>query len=126
MIKRIVVYLSICLLAYGCCDDNEVFGVYHARFKEKGTIHYLELFPDGTFCHVYEKNNIKKEHKGFFQLYKYEKQYHISFDDWKDFDVRTIEYKKRYHSWRRTDNILINKGQIFFDLDLYELNFKKE
>lgn len=124
--RQIALYITVLLILSGCQNNDSIFGVYEARYKEKGAIHYVELFPDSTFYHVYEKDNIKKEHKGCFQLYKYGGHYYISFDAWRDFDERSIEYKKRYHSWERRNDILINKGQIFFDLDLYELNFKKK
>lgn len=127
MMKLFILYITMLLLLLSSCgNSDEILGVYEARYKEKDALHYVELFPDSTFCHVYKKNGIRKEHKGFFHMYKIENHYFIDFDEWKDFDERTIEYKKRYHSSIRKSNLLINKGQIFFDVDLYELNFKKK
>ena len=125
--KVFVLYMIMLLLLLSSCGNGDsIFGVYEACYKEKDALHYVELFSDSTFCHVYEKNGIRKEHKGFFHLYKIKNHYSIDFDEWEDFDERTIDYKKRYHSSIRKNDLLINKGQIFFDMDLYELNFKKQ
>ncbi len=124
--KLFVLYIAMILLLSSCENNNNILGVYEARYKEKGTLHYVELFPDNTFCHVYEKNGNRKEHRSTFHFYKIKNHYSIDFDEWKDFDERTIEYKKRYHSSVRKNDLLINKGQIFFDMDLYELNFQKK
>lgn len=124
--KKLSVYIIIsAIFVLISCTKDEVFGVYQARFKEKGTQHYVELFPDSTFCHVYIKNDVRNEHRGKFRYYKDGNyRYFIDFDDWIDFDEKSIELKK--HMFFGKDNILINKGQMFFDLDLYELNFIKE
>ena len=124
--KRII-FILLTTLLISCINNNNPFGVYQARFKEKETIHYVELFPDSTFCQVYEKNGNRNLHKGNFRLFPNGKySYIIDFDDWKDFDERSIEYKKRYLDGINVKSVLLNKGQIFFDMDLYELNFKKE
>lgn len=119
--KKTYWFIILLFMIASCVDDKNPFGVYQARFKEKGTTHYLELFSDSTFCHVFEKGGIRYEHKGTFKLYARS----IDFNEWKDFDERSIEYKKRYTGFGHR-GLLLNKGQIFFDLDLYELNFKKE
>ena len=125
--KRFVLYIAMILLLSSCENNNNIFGVYEARYKEKGTLHYVELFSDSTFCHVYEKDGNRNFHKGNFRLFPNGKHsYTIDFDDWKDFDKHSIEYKKRYLDGKNRKSVLLNKGQIFFDLDLYDLNFQKK
>ncbi len=127
MIKRIVVYLSICLLVSGCCNDNEVFGVYYSYRHEKGVEHYVELFPDSTYNHVYIQNGEKVENKGVWTVYKKESsRILVDFYDWENFG-----YAKDYCTiYGRDDingyNVIIKNKRLILDIDDYDKNFKKE
>ena len=57
--------IFIVAIAISCCNDNNIIGKYYSYLHEKGVIHYVELFPDSTYEHVYVQNGEKWRIKGF-------------------------------------------------------------
>ena len=124
MMKQIIVIL-LGLFLLTSCSQNDVSGRYYSQHKEKGVCHYIELFPDSTFKYVYIKNNVHHEHIGTWQLFFRDGlPEDIHFSSWIEFDEYIIDWKKK--NLTLGNNPIIRHGQIFFDLDNYDLNFKKE
>ena len=129
MKKYILLY---CIAIITSCTNNAHFsGRYFSCHENSNSLHYVDLFSDSTFLHVYRTKNMTYEHKGIWNIHysKNQRQYFIDFNEWKDFDSFSMEYKKKHFS--NPDSpihyqwLIIRNNQIFFDIDNYDLNFKR-
>ncbi|MBE6313111.1 MAG: hypothetical protein E7076_08175 [Bacteroidales bacterium] len=121
--KHIIISLGLLLLI--SCSQNNVLGRYYSCHKEKDVSHYIELLSDSTFKYVYIKNNIYQEHTGTWQLfYRNGSPEDIHFSSWVEFDEYILKWKEERQS--SLQDPLIRHNQIIFDIDNYDLNFKKK
>lgn len=116
----ILLLVLLFFLSY-CVEDTDVTGKYYSKHNEKGVLHYVELFSDSTFLHLYTKGNIRLEHRGTWRLYDYEHSKSIYFSEWKEFG-----YSVNHSPFPNIPNVTLKYGQLFFDMDDYDLNFMKE
>ena len=126
-------FLLICIAIITSCTNNTDFsGRYYSCYEVPNSLHYIDLFSDSTFLHVYTTKNKTYKHNGIWKVYysKNQRQYFIDFNEWKDLDSCSIEYKKKH--FQNPDSpihyqwLILRNNQIFFDIDNYDLNFKKK
>ena len=121
--KKIIMIFNFFIFLRYCTYEQNVTGRYYSRHKEKGVVHYVELFPDSTFLHLYENANIRQEDRGSWHLCEFDNgdSKYIIFSNWKDFG-----YSMKYSTYTNVNDVTLMYGQLFFDLDDYDLNFMKE
>jgi len=121
--KLKIVILFLLVVIIGCRKKEAVIGVYH-NYYEKKAIHYVELFSDSTFSHIYIKNGTKKENKGKWHLSCDKGETNIVFVKW--VPLGDIQEKFAICS-NCIECVRLKNGHLFFSMDLYdEMNFKKD
>ena len=121
--SKAILLLVIILTNIGCGDDN-VVGIYYSMKRESNVKHYVELYSDGTYLHVYVNECTKKENKGVWELYREDSsRKYINLYNWEKFGYA----QELKNDWRANGKgVLIKNRKMYFDLDDYDLNFKKE
>ena len=123
-------------MTISCCriDDN-IIGKYNdyvipvgpsGDLHEKGVIHYVELFPDSTYEHVYVQNGEKMVNKGGWTIYKKDYSiFYVNFYNWENFGYAK-DFCKTHSFQINGYGVFIKNKRMFFHVDDYDLNFKKE
>lgn len=124
--KKIAFIFLIVTMTISCCyNDNNVIGKYYSYQYENGVVHYVELFPDSTYNHVYIQNGVINENKGVWTIYrKTNSRIFVDFHNWENFG-----YAKDYcikHDLNLCHNVIIKNKRMLFHIDDYDLNFKKK
>lgn len=125
MKKNILVLFMVVVTISGCYSDNNIIGKYYSYLHEKGVIHYVELFPDSTYEHVYVQNGEKMVNKGGWTIYRKDCSiFFVNFYNWENFGYAKDFCKK--HSFQIDGyGVFIKNKRMFFHVDDYDLNFEK-
>lgn len=125
--NKLILVIFVAMTISCCRIDDNIIGKYNSYRHEKGVVHYVELFPDSTYEHVYIQNGNKKINKGVWLLrWKDSSRIFIDFHGWENFGY-TKDYCLIYN---RNDingyGVFIKNKRMFFDIDDYDKNFMKE
>lgn len=124
LILVIVIFIVIITIRC-CCNDNNIIGKYYSCLHEKGVVHYVELFSDSTYHHVYIQNGENRVNKGIWTIYRKDSsRFFVDFHNWENFG-----YAKDFcieHNINLCHNVIIKNKRMLFNIDNYDLNFKKE
>lgn len=102
-----------------CLSKKQIIGKY-VNTSELAAIHYVELYSNGDYYHVYERGEVKLENKG--KWITSQKNCEVLFSSWKSYGEFAEESCKNGCSW----SVPLKDYILHFSPDLPEMNFSKE
>ncbi|MCR5697876.1 MAG: hypothetical protein K6G73_12960 [Marinilabiliaceae bacterium] len=112
--NKLILVIFVAMTISCCRIDDNIIGKYNSYRHEKGVIHYVELFPDSTYEHVYVQNGEKMVNKGGWTIYRKDCSiFFVNFYNWENFGYAKDYCKKHIFQIDGYDVFIKNKKCFF-------------
>lgn len=120
---RILIFLSILFVLYGCSQDKDYFGTYTT--KHKYGVETITLYPNYKFLQIYVDSNAIDSNKGEWRIesMKFYEPNRLILNGWVRFkDPIQSEESKYWEHKRSVGSFVVSDGCIVTDPDFQEFN----